>query len=91
MSDIYKDLERIKALYEKEKYEKNRKRYQIDPSCLECYKVKEGTEPEWFKKFWRIFQKVILKAMDYNRNTIEKLARRDKKNWKELWKKEKSY
>ncbi|RIA97509.1 hypothetical protein C1645_813908 [Glomus cerebriforme] len=61
-----------KGLHEKEKHEENGKRYQVDPSCLECYKVKEESEPEWFKKFWRIFQKVILEAIDYNRNTIEK-------------------
>ncbi|PKY60614.1 hypothetical protein RhiirA4_519262, partial [Rhizophagus irregularis] len=71
--EIYEVLEIIRERHEKEKHEENKEEYQRDPSCLICYKVKEDTEPEWFKKFWRIFQKVILIATSYNRNTIEKL------------------
>ncbi|CAB4443783.1 unnamed protein product [Rhizophagus irregularis] len=73
MSDIYEVLEIIKGRHEKERHEENREESQRDHSCLICYKVKEGSEPEWFKKFWKIFQKVILAAMSYNKNTIEKL------------------
>ncbi|RIA79865.1 hypothetical protein C1645_839740 [Glomus cerebriforme] len=39
-------LEEIKALYKKERHEKYKGVFQIAPSCLECYKVKEGAEPE---------------------------------------------
>ncbi|RGB26186.1 hypothetical protein C1646_770736 [Rhizophagus diaphanus] len=34
--------------------------------------INEGEKPEMFKKFWKVFQKVILEAMSYNKNTIEK-------------------
>ncbi|PKY60062.1 hypothetical protein RhiirA4_483328 [Rhizophagus irregularis] len=56
-NQIIKDF---RKKHEKEKHKEDKEEFQIDPSCLICYKVKEGTEPEWFKKFWRIFQKVIL-------------------------------
>ncbi|PKK63637.1 hypothetical protein RhiirC2_788615 [Rhizophagus irregularis] len=74
MSDIYKTLEVIKERHWKEKHEENRGEYQEDPSCLICYRVKEDTEPNWFKKFWEIFQKAMLVEMNYNKNTIVKLA-----------------
>src|SRR3990170_2607289 len=73
MSDIYEELEKWKEKHEKEKHEENKKEYQMDPSCLKCYKVKENSEPDWFKKFWKIFRKAVLTATSYNRNTIEKL------------------
>ena len=73
MSDIYEVLETIKERHEREKHEEGKEEFQIDPSCLICYKVKEDLELEWFKKFWKIFQKVILAAKSYNKNTIEKL------------------
>ncbi|CAB4443568.1 unnamed protein product [Rhizophagus irregularis] len=73
MSDIYEVLEIIRERHEKERHEENKEGPQVDPSCLICYKVKEDSEPEWFKKFWKIFKKVILEAESYNKNTIEKL------------------
>ncbi|CAB4434540.1 unnamed protein product [Rhizophagus irregularis] len=73
MSDIYEVLEIIKERHEREKHEEGKEEPQLDPSCLICYKVKEDSEPEWFKKFWKIFKKVILEAESYNKNTIEKL------------------
>ncbi|RGB24197.1 hypothetical protein C1646_773417 [Rhizophagus diaphanus] len=72
MADIYDALEEIKNKHEIEKYVESRDEYQTDPSCLKCYKINEGEEPEMFKKFWKVFQKVILEAMSYNKNTIEK-------------------
>ena len=73
MSDIYEVLEIIKERHEKERHEENKEECQMDPSCLICYKVKEESEPKWFKKFWKIFQKVMQTTMSYNRNTIGKL------------------
>ncbi|PKY62760.1 hypothetical protein RhiirA4_489820 [Rhizophagus irregularis] len=73
MSDIYEVLETIKERHEREKHEEGKEESQIDPSCPICYKVKEGSEPEWFKEFWKIFRKVILATMNYNKNTIRKL------------------
>ncbi|RGB22899.1 hypothetical protein C1646_677512 [Rhizophagus diaphanus] len=72
MADIYDALEEIKNKHEIEKHIKSREEYQTDPSCLRYYKINEGEEPEMFKKFWKVFQKVILEAISYNKNTIEK-------------------
>ncbi|PKC73959.1 hypothetical protein RhiirA1_450531 [Rhizophagus irregularis] len=41
--------------------------------CLKCYSTDEIEIGDWFKRFWKIFQKVILEAMSYNRNTYTKL------------------
>ncbi|RGB30187.1 hypothetical protein C1646_765630 [Rhizophagus diaphanus] len=60
MADIYDALEEIKNRHEIEKYIESRE------------EIDEGEEPEMFKKFWKVFQKVILEAMNYNKNTIEK-------------------
>ncbi|RGB22098.1 hypothetical protein C1646_678082 [Rhizophagus diaphanus] len=72
MADIYDALEEIKNKHEIEKHKEPREEYQIDPSCLRCYRINEEEVPEMFKKFWKVLQKVILKAMSYNKNTIEK-------------------
>ncbi|CAB4416575.1 unnamed protein product [Rhizophagus irregularis] len=73
MSDIYDELEEIKRRHEIEKHNKSREEYQVDPSCLKCYSTNEIEIGDWFKRFWKIFQKVILEAMSYNRNTYAKL------------------
>src|SRR3989337_1272916 len=72
MADIYDALEEIKNKHEIEKHIESKEEYQTDPSCLKCYRINEGEEPEMFKKFWKVFQKVILEAMSYNKNTVEK-------------------
>jgi len=73
MSDIYDELEEIKNRHEIEKHEESREEYQVDPSCLKCYSTDEIEIEDWFKRFWKIFQKVILEVMSYNRNTYVKL------------------
>ncbi|PKK55465.1 hypothetical protein RhiirC2_802308 [Rhizophagus irregularis] len=73
MSDIYEILEVIKEKHEKEKHKENKKEYQRDPSCLKCYSTNEIKIDEWFEGFWKIFNKAILEAMSYNRNTYMKL------------------
>ncbi|PKK57409.1 hypothetical protein RhiirC2_825915, partial [Rhizophagus irregularis] len=73
MSDIYEVLEVIKEKHWKEKHEENKEEYQRDPSCLKCYSTDEIKIDEWFEGFWKVFQKVILEAMSYNRNTYAKL------------------
>ncbi|GBC43016.2 hypothetical protein GLOIN_2v1847961 [Rhizophagus irregularis DAOM 181602=DAOM 197198] len=73
MSDIYDELEEIKNRHEIEKHNELRKEYQVDPSCIKCYSTDEIEIGDWFKRFWKIFQKVILEAMSYNRNTYMKL------------------
>ncbi|CAB4445006.1 unnamed protein product [Rhizophagus irregularis] len=35
--------------------------------------MRKEYEQEWFKIFWKVFQKVILEAESYNRNTVIKL------------------
>ncbi|RGB22312.1 hypothetical protein C1646_776300 [Rhizophagus diaphanus] len=57
MADIYDALEEIKNKHEIEKYIESREKYQTDPSCLKCYRINKGEEPEMFKKFWKVFQK----------------------------------
>src|SRR6185369_15745430 len=73
MSDIYDELEEIRRRHEIEKHNESREEYQVDPSCLKCYSTDEIEIGDWFKRFWKIFQKVILEAMSYNRNTYIKL------------------
>ncbi|GBC30572.2 hypothetical protein GLOIN_2v1847961 [Rhizophagus irregularis DAOM 181602=DAOM 197198] len=73
MSDIYDELEEIKRRHEIEKHNELKEEYQVDPSCLKCYSTDEIEIGDWFKRFWKIFQKVILEAMSYNRNTYTKL------------------
>ncbi|PKY59540.1 hypothetical protein RhiirA4_482354 [Rhizophagus irregularis] len=73
MSDIYDELEEIKDKHEIEKHNESKERYQVDPSCLKCYSTNEIEIGDWFERFWRIFQKVILEAKSYNRNTYAKL------------------
>src|ERR1044072_8688950 len=73
MSDIYDELEEIKKRHEIEKHDESREEYQVDPTCLKCYSTDEIEIGDWFKRFWKIFQKVILEAMSYNRNTYAKL------------------
>ncbi|GBC32070.2 hypothetical protein GLOIN_2v1478394 [Rhizophagus irregularis DAOM 181602=DAOM 197198] len=73
MSDIYDELEEIKRRHEIEKHNELKEEYQVDPSCLKCYNINEIEIGDWFKRFWKIFQKVILEAMSYNRNTYTKL------------------
>ncbi|EXX53783.1 hypothetical protein GLOIN_2v1765994 [Rhizophagus irregularis DAOM 181602=DAOM 197198] len=73
MSDIYDELEEIRKRHEIEKHNESREKYQVDPSCLKCYSTDEIEIGDWFKRFWKIFQKVILEAMSYNRNTYVKL------------------
>ncbi|GBC30196.2 hypothetical protein GLOIN_2v1791176 [Rhizophagus irregularis DAOM 181602=DAOM 197198] len=73
MSDIYDELEEIKRRYEIEKHNELKEEYQVDPSCLKWYSIDEIEIGDWFKRFWKIFQKVILEAMSYNRNTYTKL------------------
>ncbi|CAB4431064.1 unnamed protein product [Rhizophagus irregularis] len=73
MSDIYDELEEIKKRHEIEKHNELKEEYQVDPSCLKCYNTDEIEIGDWFKRFWKIFQKVILEAMSYNRNTYVKL------------------
>ncbi|PKB95920.1 hypothetical protein RhiirA5_435777 [Rhizophagus irregularis] len=73
MSEIYDELEEIKSRHEIEKHNESRKEYQVDPSCLKCYSIDEIKIEDWFKRFWKIFQKAILEAMSYNRNTYMKL------------------
>ncbi|PKK57479.1 hypothetical protein RhiirC2_797951, partial [Rhizophagus irregularis] len=41
MSDVYDELEEIKNRYEIEKHNESREKYQVDPSCLKCYKDDE--------------------------------------------------
>ena len=72
MADIYDVLEEIKNKHEIEKHVESREEYQTDPSCLKCYRINKEAEPEVFKRFWKVFQKVILEAESYNRNTVEK-------------------
>ncbi|RGB24062.1 hypothetical protein C1646_773619 [Rhizophagus diaphanus] len=57
MADIYDTLEEIKNKHEIEKHIESREEYQTDPSCLRCYRINEGEEPEMFKKFWKVFSK----------------------------------
>ncbi|GBC39127.2 hypothetical protein GLOIN_2v1478394 [Rhizophagus irregularis DAOM 181602=DAOM 197198] len=73
MSDIYDELEEIKRRHEIKKHNESKEEYQADPSCLKCYRTDEIEIRDWFKRFWKIFQKVILEAMSYNRNTYTKL------------------
>ncbi|GET49900.1 hypothetical protein GLOIN_2v1825001 [Rhizophagus irregularis DAOM 181602=DAOM 197198] len=73
MSNIYDELEEIKRRHEIEEHNELREEYQVDPSCLKCYSTDEIEIGDWFKRFWKIFQKVILEAMSYNRNTYVKL------------------
>ncbi|CAB4403277.1 unnamed protein product [Rhizophagus irregularis] len=73
MSDIYDELEEIKRKHEIEKHNESREEYQVDPSCLKCYNTDKIKIGDWFTRFWKIFQKVILEAMSYNRNTYAKL------------------
>ncbi|CAB4396374.1 unnamed protein product [Rhizophagus irregularis] len=73
MSDIYEVLEVIKEKHWKEKHMENKEEYQRDPSCLKCYSTNEIKIDEWFEGFWKIFNKAILEAMSYNRNTYVKL------------------
>ncbi|PKY56897.1 hypothetical protein RhiirA4_508483 [Rhizophagus irregularis] len=73
MSDIYEELEEIKNRHEIEKHNELREEYQVDPSCLKCYSTDEMEIGDWFKRFWKIFQKVIGEAKNYNRNTYAKL------------------
>ncbi|EXX65326.1 hypothetical protein RirG_134420 [Rhizophagus irregularis DAOM 197198w] len=68
MADIYDELEEVKNRYEIEKYDELREEYQIDLSYLKCYNTNKMEINDWFKKFWKIFQKVILEAMVYNTN-----------------------
>lgn len=75
MADIYDELEEVKNRYEIEKYDELREEYQIDLSYLKCYNTNKMEINDWFKKFWKIFQKVILEAMGYNRNTYIKLLK----------------
>ncbi|PKY63564.1 hypothetical protein RhiirA4_492993, partial [Rhizophagus irregularis] len=56
-----------------EKHIERKDEYQEDPSCLKCFGMRKEYEQEWFKIFWKVFQKVILEAESYNRNTVIKL------------------
>ena len=60
MADIYDVLEEIKNKHEIEKYIEAREEYQKDPSCPKCYSTNKIEIGEWFEKFWKIYQKVIL-------------------------------
>ncbi|PKB96675.1 hypothetical protein RhiirA5_434443, partial [Rhizophagus irregularis] len=73
MADIYDMLEQIKINHEREKHIERKDKYQEDLSCLKCYGMKKEYEQEWFKIFWKIFQKAISEAESYNRNTVIKL------------------
>ncbi|PKY32656.1 hypothetical protein RhiirB3_394197 [Rhizophagus irregularis] len=73
MADIYDMLEQIKINHEREKHIERKDKYQEDLSCLKCYGMKKKYEQEWFKIFWKIFQKAISEAESYNRNTVIKL------------------
>jgi hypothetical protein len=56
-------LEIIKERHEKERHEENKEEYQKDPSCPKCYSTEGMKIDEWFKGFWKIFQKSISEAM----------------------------
>ncbi|PKY63130.1 hypothetical protein RhiirA4_491081, partial [Rhizophagus irregularis] len=73
MSDIYNELEEIKNKHEIEKYNELRERYQEDSSCLKCYSADKIEIGDWFKRFWKILQKVVGEVKSYNRNTYAKL------------------
>ncbi|CAB4423106.1 unnamed protein product [Rhizophagus irregularis] len=72
MSDIYDELEEIKKRHEIEKHNESREEYQVDPSCLKCYSTDEIEIGDWFKRFWKIFQKVILEFKSRVLNGSEK-------------------
>ncbi|PKY63046.1 hypothetical protein RhiirA4_490780, partial [Rhizophagus irregularis] len=73
MSDIYNEQEEIKNRHEIEKHNELREKYQEDPSCLKCYSTDKIEIGDWFKRFWKILQKVVGEAKSYNRNTYVKL------------------